>query len=437
MKKGSMKLLIVVALIGLLIVSWFTMFDEAEKLQQKYDGYLAVAHDKVAKELYADALDNYNSALGMHDSIELREEIAELYKSIGKVDDYLALCEQTTQLYTQDERAYIRLAEYYSGAKDYNMCFKILNKAQKKGVQSNRLGEIRSSIQYVFEYKYIGYEEVSIFSNDLCAVKRSNGKWGYANLNGGTHLGYQYLAAADYNGQYIAVQLETGEYVLIDSTGRVKSKDPEKKKIEDCLFLYEDKLSVKIDGKYYYCNYEFQKLFGGYDYAGTFSGGVAAAMNDGKWFVINAEGKQVSETFEEIKVDEKGVAFRNGVAFAKNNGKYFLIDTSGKKVGDGSWTDVDCFNSDQPAAVSNGKSWGFIDATGKLIVDYTYDKARSFSNGFAAVAERDQWGYIIIDDFSLKIEHQFSDAMDFSRSGTAFVKQAEGWDMIKLYSYNQ
>ena len=160
-------------------------------------------------------------------------------------------------------------------------------------------------------------------------------------------------------------------------------------------------------------------------------------MNEGKWFIINAEGKQVGGTFEEIKVDEKGVAFRNGVAFAKNNGKYFLIDTSGNKVGEGAWTEVDCFNSDQPAAVSNGERWGFIDTTGKLVIDYTYGKARSFANGFAAVAVQDKWGYIIIDDYSLKIEHQFNDAMDFSRSGTAYVKQAEGWDLIKLYSYNQ
>lgn len=437
MKKGSMKLLIVVALIGLLAVSWYTMFNDAAKLQSEYDGYISVARDKKEKELYDDAIDSYNSALNMHDSIELREEIADLYKNTNKIDQYLEFCEQTTSKYPQDERAYVRLAEYYSGAKDYNLCFKLLNKADKKGVSSNRLKEIRTSIQYVFEYKYMGFETVSIFSNDLCAVKRPNGNWGYVNLTGGTHLGFNYTDAADYTGEYLAVQLVSGEYVLVDSTGREKSKDTEKKIIEDCLFLFEDKMSVKYDGKYHYCNSEFKKLFGDYDYAGTFSGGFAAVMNEGKWFVINAEGKQVSDNFEEIKVDEKGVAFRNGVAFAKTNGKYILIDTSGKKVGDGSWADVDCFNSDQPAAVSNGDRWGFIDATGKLVVDYTYGKARSFSNGFAAVAVQDKWGYIIIDDYSLKIEHQFVDAMDFSRSGTAFVKQTDGWDLIKLYSYNQ
>lgn len=437
MKKGSMKLLIVVALIGLLAVSWYTLFNDAAKLQNEYDGYLTVARDKKGKELYDDAIDNYNAALGMYDSIELREEIAELYKTINRIDAYLEFCEQATTKYPKDERAYVRLAEYYNDIKDYNQCFKLLNKADKKGVNSARLTEIRASLQYVYEYKYMGFEEVSIFSNDLCAVKRSNGKWGYVNLSGGTHLGFIYNDAADYTGEYLAVQLESGEYALIDSTGREKSKDVEKKKIEDCLFLYEDKMSVKYNGKYHYCNFEFEQLFGEYDYAGTFSGGFAAVMNNNKWFIINAEGKQIGDTFEEIKVDEKGVAFRNGVAFAKKSGKYFLIDTSGKKVGDGTWEDVDCFNSDQPAAVFNGERWGFIDTTGKIVVDYKYGKARSFSNGFAAVAVQDKWGYIIIDDYSLKIEHQFTDAMDFSRSGTAFVKQTEGWDLIKLYSYNQ
>lgn len=437
MKKGNMKFLIAVALIGLLALSWYMMFNDAAKLEKEYESYLTVARDKTAKELYADALDSYHAALTMYDSIELREEMADVYKLKSKKDDYLEFCDQTTAIYAQDERAYIRLAEYYIDTKDYTLCFQLLNKADKKGVNSQKLKEIRESIQYVFEYKSIGFESVSIFSNDLCAVKKPDAGWGYANLFGSIKIGFNYTDAADYTGQYIAVQLKSGEYVLIDSTGREKSKDPEKKKIEDCLFLFEDKMSVKYNGKYHYCDFEFKPLFGEYDYAGTFSGGFAAVMNDGKWFVINSDGQQIGDTFEEIKVDEKGVAFRNGVAFAKNDGKYFLIDTSGKTVGDGNWVDVDCFNSNQHAAVSNGEKWGFIDATGKIVMDYTYDKARSFSNGFAAVAVEDKWGYIIIDDYSLKIEHQFTDAMDFSRSGTAFVKQTDGWDLIKLYSYNQ
>lgn len=438
MGKGSIKILVVVALIALLAGSWYTLFNDAAAKQNEYDGYLTVAHEKKEKELYDDALDNYNSALGMRDSIELREEIADFYKSINRIDSYLSFCEQTISEYPLDERAYVRMAEHYSNTKDYKLCFNILNKAVKRGIDSNQLSELRSSLQYVFEYKNCGFDEVGVFSNDLCAVKRSNGKWGYATLTGGIQLGFNYAVAGEYTGEYIAVMLESGEYVLIDSTGREKSKDAEKKEIEECLFLFEDKMSVKYGGKYHYCNSEFKELFGSYDYAGTFSGGFAAVMNSDKWFIIDSDGNQVgNKTFEEIKVDEKGVAFRNGVAFAKENGKYILIDTSGNKISDGMWSDVDCFNSDQPAAVSNGDRWGFIDTTGKLVVDYTYGKARSFSNGFAAVAVQDQWGYIAIDDYSLKIEHQFSDAMDFSRSGTAFVKQTDGWDLIKLYSYNQ
>lgn len=438
MGKGSIKILAVIALLALVAGSWYTMFNDAAAKEKEYNGYVTVARDKKEKELYDEALDSYNSALGMYDSLELREEIADLYKSINRIDAYLAFCDQTITKYPHDERAYIRIAEQHSDSKNYGLCFNLLNMAEKRGVQSDRLNEIRASIQYTFEYKNLGLEVVSIFSNDLCAVMRSNGKWGYVDLTGGTRIGFNYAAAGDYTGEYLAVQLESGEYVIIDSTGREKSKDPEKKKIEDCLFFFEDKMSVKYDGKYHYCNFEFKELFGSYDYAGTFSGGYAAVMNADKWFIIDANGQQVgSKTFEEIKVDEKGVAFRNGVAFAKENGKYYLIDTSGNKVCDTSWADVDCFNSDQPAAVSNGDRWGFIDTAGKVVVDYTYGKARSFSNGFAAVAVQDQWGYIILEDYSIKIEPQFVDALDFSRSGTAFVKKTEGWDLIRMYSYNQ
>lgn len=437
MKKGSIKLLVAIALVAMLALSWYTLFDDVAKLQNEYTGYLSTAREKIDKELYDDGIDYYNYALEMSDTMELREEIADMYMFINRIGQYLEFCEQTITKYPKDERAYVRLAEYYNQTEDYAQCYTIIGRAEKRGVNSSRLTELSDEMRYYYKYEYIGYDEIGIFSNGLCTAKNGDGRWGFVNSNGGTYIGFSYTDVAEYTGNYFTVRTASGEYMLIDSTGRAKSRDSEKRQIDDCLSLCEDKMSVKYNGKYHYCDFEFNELFGSYDYAGSFNEGFAAVMDGGRWYIIDSEGSQVGGTFEEICVDEIGIAFRGGVAFAKENGRYFLVDTSGERVGDNTWAMVDCFNSDQPAAVSNGSRWGFVNTSGEMVVDYTYGGARSFSNGFAAVAVQDQWGYIVNDGFSLEIEHQFADAGDFSSNGTAFVKQTNGWDLIKLYSYNR
>ncbi|MBQ3066208.1 MAG: WG repeat-containing protein [Clostridia bacterium] len=434
MGKGNMKLLVVVALIAILAGSWYTLFNDAAALQRQYDDYLRIAQEKRDGDLWDDALDAYKAALQMNDTLALREEICDYYETINRNDAYLAFCEETVTKYPHDARAYERMADYYSSTENYTACYNILNRASKRGVSSDGLTEIMADVRYQFEYIGYGYPQVGIFSNNLCAVQRSDGKWAYVGTDGKTRLGFRYLDAGEYTGQYLPVQLDTEEYVLIDLSGREKSKDTSGLKIEDCGYLFEDKMAVKYDGKYHYCDAQFQTLFGSYDYAGTFNGGLAAVREGDAWYIIDAAGNKVTGAYEEIKVDEKGVSYRNGVAFVKDGGRYYLIDTAGKRVGDTSWADVDCFNSAQPAAVSNGEKWGYTDASGNMVLDYTYEEAKSFMYGFAAVAKDGKWGYIILDDYSLQIDYQFTAAMDFGPAGSAFVDNGRGWDLIRLYA---
>ena len=64
------------------------------------------------------------------------------------------------------------------------------------------------------------------------------------------------------------------------------------------------------------------------------------------------------------------------------------------------------------AAVSDGKSWGYIDKSGKLIVSAKYDKALDFCGGLAPVKSGKTWGYIDITG-KTAIPFRFDDAMPF------------------------
>ena len=371
--------------------------------------------------------------------MDLRKEIADFYKELGQTREYRSFCEKMIDNYPTEEEGYVRMAEYLIEDKDYSETFSLLNQAERRGIKSSKLDALKESIKYNYEYIRLGYESVNQFSNGRAAVKKSEGNWGYVSSNGNLAIPFKFTFVQDFGPSLLAaVRYPDGTYKMIDSTGRDKHANVENKPIEDCGYLIDSKMAVKYDGKYHYCNVDFQELFGSYDYAGSFYNGLAAVRDGDKWYFIKSDGSRLNDkTYEEIVVNDRGMAFRNEVAFVKTGAKYILIDKSCNQVGSDSWAEVDAFNSNQPAAVSNGSKWGFVDVNGKVVVGYEYDKAKSFSSGFAAVSKQDEWGYIVSSDYSLKIDYAFKDANDFSGYGTAFVKKNNGWDLIRVYSLNQ
>ena len=223
------------------------------------------------------------------------------------------------------------------------------------------------------------------------------------------------------------------EYGLFDKKGKMVSRVADGRVIEDCTLFNNGRLAAKYNGKYHVCDENFKELFGTYDYVSVFSADVAAVMVDNKWGIVDKDGKQVIDfVFEEIKLDDIGMAFRNNRGFAKQNGKYILIDAKGNRIGDSSWDDVDAFNAEMIAAVCQGGKWGFINADGDVVVEYKYAAAKSFKNGMAAVQVSGKWGYIGTD-YAMKIAETFDEAEDFTKKGSAFVKEGNQWRMIQIY----
>lgn len=64
--------------------------------------------------------------------------------------------------------------------------------------------------------------------------------------------------------------------------------------------------------------------------------------------------------------------------------------------------------------------WGFIDASGKMIIEPAFREAHGFANGLAAVKKDDLFGYIDAKG-TLAIAPRFTRATDFNANGTALV----------------
>lgn len=81
------------------------------------------------------------------------------------------------------------------------------------------------------------------------------------------------------------------------------------------------------------------------------------------------------------------------LASVQKNGKWGFIDNSGKVVIDVQYDEVKDFHEGFAGVKKDGK-WGFIDKTGQVIIDFKYDEVTDFNQGLMAVRTNKYWSFI-------------------------------------------
>lgn len=181
------------------------------------------------------------------------------------------------------------------------------------------------------------------------------------------------------------------------------------KKIELIPFLQKDKYGYfDLEGKIV-INPQF-------DYATVFHDGLALVRTSGKerkWGFIDSEGKYViNATYKNATVFQEGLAWvvsENGAPTAidkKGNVKFTLKQAEKTEI-----------FSEGLAAFSVTDStetkWGFVDKSGKVVINPQFTSVEKFKDGKCAVENKDEkWGYIDSDG-KIIINHQFDDANNF------------------------
>jgi hypothetical protein len=169
-----------------------------------------------------------------------------------------------------------------------------------------------------------------------------------------------------------------------------------------------------------------------YKAAYNFSEGVAVVSVDvqgaEKYGFIDSKGNYVIKP-----IYDWAQSFYHGLAPVIAGDKSVFIDKTGKEKTSADYSGVGAFcNGLAAVADSESGKWGYIDLNEKLVIPYTYDDCRGFSEGLAAVKVVTKWGYIdrtgkfVIqptfdepDDFingivNVKINGRYS---DYNRSG--------------------
>lgn len=171
-------------------------------------------------------------------------------------------------------------------------------------------------------------------------------------------------------------KIDIGKYGIIDTSGKIIS-EPEFEEMP----VYGDKMfRVKKDGKYGYANTNGKIIITpAYDYAVAFSEGKAIVSIGTKVSIIDNKGNVLVEN---LGPGSGMYRFFNGLARCRSlDGKYGFLDATGKRVIEPYLDVADDFENNR-AIVSINNRYGLIDRTGKFIVPNEYDFFYDLGDGY-------------------------------------------------------
>ena len=178
----------------------------------------------------------------------------------------------------------------------------------------------------------------------------------------------------------------------------------------------------------------------GYEVIGYWDDDLGIVRLNGKWGMINTEGKVVIP----LKYDCVDY-FSEGLAYVKLNGKYGFVDTTGKVVIPLKYDSVGKFDEGLASVFLNGKR-GFVDKTGKEVVPPKYDFIYDFVEGLAKVRLYDKFGFIDVTGKEV-VPPKYDQVWGFyeglaavelnGKEGFVNKQGKEYWDIVEIMKHNE
>ena len=159
-----------------------------------------------------------------------------------------------------------------------------------------------------------------------------------------------------------------------------------------------------------------------FDAVGTSRESITAVSQNGKWGWIDQKGSFIDAQLP------GSVEFHEGLAAFKRDGKAGFIDVTGKVVIEPQWDEARDFSESLAAVKQNGLV-GFIDKSGKPVIKPHWEMVDDFHDVLAAVKENGKCGFIDKTG-KVVIKTEWDDAMVF-RDGYAVVSRGNNkWGAI-------
>ena len=424
-----------------MLFSWYNVLNGSITTSNEYKKYISSAEKNLKEGLPDNAVSDIQAALEIKQSPDPVYMMAEYYSQKGDHDSCIDWCKSYLETFVTDSKLYGYLCKEYITLEKYTDCIDTLKSISKTDIYNNELKACYNSIKYKFCEIGNRYDEIYTSLNDYCVVRRG-ANYGVCSVNGELNIKENYISVGGVsntdNGLRCSVIDQDGFAWLLDVSGKPKMNISSNLKGVTNL----KKIGLVSDGMVAVCDergiYSLIKLSdytvvtSGYSYIGASSCGMIPASQNGKWFFINSKGERVSEaTYDDIKVNDYGLAFQGNIAFVKNNGTYTMIDSNCKPVSSAQFDNARTFYSKNAlAGVYKNKKWGFTNQNGKIMFN-DYSGTESFRFNYGAFNSEGKWGFID-EKGNVVVNAEFDNTKGFVSESTAVVSYGSEWFMIRL-----
>ena len=439
MNRGN-RLLIGAGCVALLLISWIITANSESKTD-KQARLMTQAAELMDSGIYIRAVPlleeaaAYETAVTSEVETQLKEAYIKLMDQSGFRRKYTELLSKQMNRNDAPCEVYEEAAEYYLSISRLTDALAILSTGIGK-TGSMSLIDIYEANRYVYGINRTVYENVAAAHGSTVQVQ-SGGLWGIANVDGTLLIPCQYEKISTFSKDRAIVRSGGDVFAIDRDNNRIAILDKEKTAADIGNFA-ADRITLLIDGRWHRATGELILGAATYDYVGMHSEteGYAAAMLDGKWGVVDISAKWVvTPEHDGIIMDELGCAFGQRAVFVRNGGSVTLL-VGGEQVGD-AYEDARPFGAEGYAAVKQNGQWGFINNKGEVMIgfDPRIEDALSFGQHLAAVRIDGLWGYMNIYG-DIVIEPEYLQAKSFSE-GSAPVRTERGWQFITLIEYKK
>ena len=440
MKKPERKIpvrpLYLLVLILFCAGSWAWLFYDRQQEEAVYADRKQQAYVMYRKKIYDEALDDCTACLKTHpEDTDILLLAARTCYMTGKYGSTNTYCSKLLQIKPSESAMLLKAKAYEKDGKTEKAAEEMEDMPASKEAAALLLKlKGKYTITYLaLQYTSRWFEGPSGgqlaygVENDLVSLYTAKGK---KYLRGN----FTWLGQPSPDGA-LTPAVTDGQFCFVD-------RDGNRRLVPDETFVSLGRMAdgyapAQQDGTWGYIDEALKKTHFEYSKAYPFVNGRALVQKDGRWLIINTTFETCAELdCETVSEDEYQSAVHGDVIIGRAGGKARIYDLSGNRLSD--------FGADNirvpeekggVIAFLQGNAWGFATQQGKVLIEPKYEDAHSFSQGYAAIKENGKWGYIDKQG-NLLIPCTFDDVCAFSASGTAWVKNSAGWNLLKLARYS-
>lgn len=428
---------------------WISLAKSGAELTEAWTQHVASA--RAARELgvTATVVEEYRAALAIRSELGVAKELTEYLDELGGDEEYLGWLDELRAAFPDEAYSYEKMVGALVEKGEIGEAYERLEAATRSGVTSPALDDLRRSVSFAHEVSSPAFVDVRGYVGDHAQVYDGE-YWSVLDAVGG-RFGGRYDEVSDVGSGVLAVRDQDGPRFVDEhgDTVLVAKRAP---------YVSYGRMSANgifpargEGGRVVFVDRTFAPLHGGTSYAdGTaYAYGIAGVqLDDGTWSVIDEAGATIAAGFTDLVREADDTIAGAERFFGQRDGKYAIYGLDGARVGDLSFDDARLF-VDGAAAVRSGALWGFVSPDGTWVHEPKWQDALSYANGVAAVAADGLWGYVDASGV-LVIDAQFGGATNMSSAGRALVvpndaeagpsadgEQAPRWALLKLKRFER